>query len=149
MPSSRLKPTEDEWLRYKADIRRLYLIDDIPLKELVGKVGELGLVVTSVLPTHVVRESLLTVIIHRKAQLEYQLKKWEFKKNMDKSTWLYVGHRVEKRKRQQKKSEVIYNGKRLKPSTIETETERHRDKSTFARLVPGESKRVRGIRPIH
>ncbi|KAF7557939.1 hypothetical protein G7Z17_g302 [Cylindrodendrum hubeiense] len=121
MPRSRPKPTEDEWLRCKADIRRDYLVRNVTLKELVAKVGELGLTVT-------------------KAQLEYQLKKWNFKKNMDESAWLYVAHQLKKRKARE--SEVIYNGKRLKLSTIENETERHRDRAPFAPFAPGESKNV-------
>ncbi|PFH57204.1 hypothetical protein XA68_15384 [Ophiocordyceps unilateralis] len=45
MPAPRRKPTENEWLGYKTAIQRLYLVEDVPLKELVGWVTELGLVV--------------------------------------------------------------------------------------------------------
>ncbi|PHH88492.1 hypothetical protein CDD83_7458 [Cordyceps sp. RAO-2017] len=121
MAPSRQKPTENEWLSLKEEIRKLYLVDNVPLKQLLGKIGERGLVVT-------------------KTQLEYQLKKWKFKKNLDKSAWLYVGSRIEKRKREGKESEVIYCGKRLKPSTVDKETDRHRDRSIMARLAPRESK---------
>ncbi|RDA93299.1 hypothetical protein CP533_2020 [Ophiocordyceps camponoti-saundersi (nom. inval.)] len=123
MSSRRLKPTEDDWLRHKPAIQRLYLIDDVPLKELVGRIGQLGLVVTPTIPTY------------SKAQLEYKLKKWNFAKNLDKSAWLYIGHRVEKRKREGKESQVIHNGKRLKHSTVAKEVDRHRDRSVLAQFV--------------
>ncbi|KPM40877.1 hypothetical protein AK830_g5729 [Neonectria ditissima] len=108
MGPSRPQPTAADWLRYKATIRRLYLGEEMPLKELVTEVGNLGLVVT-------------------KAQLEYKLKKWEFRRNVDKETWASIDRKVSRRKRKGKESQVIHYGKRLKSSTIEKETNRHRD----------------------
>ena len=46
MPPSRLKPSEAEWLRVKAVIRRMYLVDEMPLKDLVVEVRNLGLSIT-------------------------------------------------------------------------------------------------------
>lgn len=65
-----------------------------------------------------------------KAQLEYKLKIWEFRKKVPKKSgeafWQYVGHRVAKRKKEGKESDVILNGRRLDPSKVEKETNRHR-----------------------
>ncbi|PHH92806.1 hypothetical protein CDD83_4965 [Cordyceps sp. RAO-2017] len=129
MSMFRGKPSEAEWLRHKAAIQRLYLFDDVPLKELVGKVGELGLVVT-------------------KAQLEYQLKKWKFSKNVARSSWRYIGLQIEKRKREGKEShQVVYNGKRLKTSTVGKEVERYRDRSIPEETVAGACDERRWIVP--
>ncbi|KAM4063689.1 ankyrin repeats (3 copies) domain-containing protein [Hirsutella rhossiliensis] len=43
MPHPHPKPTEDDWLCYKSAIRRLYLVDDVPLRGFIGKVGNLDL----------------------------------------------------------------------------------------------------------
>ncbi|KAI0531834.1 ankyrin repeat-containing domain protein [Xylaria digitata] len=110
------KPSEEEWLRHKELIRRLYIVDGIPLKKLTDKLRENGLNVTN-------------------HQLEYKLKQWKFRKNIDKMTWVSIDRHISKRKRDNKKSEVIYCGKRMKPSTVEKETDRHRDVTIFARLT--------------
>lgn len=49
MGPARSQPTEAEWLEHKAIIRRLYLIEEMPLKKLVAELGGLGLVVSFVL----------------------------------------------------------------------------------------------------
>ncbi|TGJ80934.1 hypothetical protein E0Z10_g7836 [Xylaria hypoxylon] len=68
-------------------------------------------------------------------QLEYKLKKWKFRKNIDKSTWVEIDHCISKRKRAGKDSEVIFCGKRVKLETVEKETNRHRDRRIFAQLA--------------
>ncbi|CAM1505161.1 Fc.00g107980.m01.CDS01 [Cosmosporella sp. VM-42] len=69
MSPSRPQPPEEKWLRLKAAIRRLYLVQRMPLKSLVVEVGNLGLSVTE-------------------AQLEYKLKQWKFRRNIDKANWI-------------------------------------------------------------
>ncbi|KAK7426999.1 hypothetical protein QQZ08_006426 [Neonectria magnoliae] len=46
MGPSRPQPTEADWLQNKAVIRRLYLIEEMPLKKLVAEVANLGLYIT-------------------------------------------------------------------------------------------------------
>ncbi|KAH8883779.1 hypothetical protein GQ53DRAFT_663187, partial [Thozetella sp. PMI_491] len=111
------KPSEDEWLQKKAYIRQRYLVDSASLKQLIVDLGNIGLSVT-------------------KAQLEYKLKQWRFQKNIDKATWIELDRRIAKRKREGKNSQVIHCGKRMKQSTVERETNRHRDISIFARFAP-------------
>ncbi|KAK3365826.1 hypothetical protein B0T24DRAFT_597583 [Lasiosphaeria ovina] len=106
-------------------IRRLYLIEEKSQKDLLKAVNDLGLSAT-------------------KAQLEYRLKLWNFKKNADERTWLYIENRVGKRKRDGKDSEVIFCGKRMKTSTVEKETYRHRG-LTFA--LHFSSPRLRASQP--
>ncbi|KAL6862834.1 hypothetical protein ACO1O0_003072 [Amphichorda felina] len=117
MEQSRPQPTQDEWLQHKATIRRLYIVDKMPLKQLLGEMAKMGLQAT-------------------KAQLEYKLKQWAFRRNIDKDTWIIIDRRITKRKREGKDTEVIHCGKRLKPSTVEKETNRHRHKTIFAQLGP-------------
>lgn len=61
------------------------------------------------------------------AQVEYKLKQWEFRRNIDKATWIIIDRKIAKRKQEGKESQVIHCGKRLKQSTIDKETNRHRD----------------------
>lgn len=142
MEQSRPQPTQDEWLQHKATIRRLYVVDKMPLKQLLGEVAKMGLHATLVLPSHPGRLPSLIAIdktnqSSRKAQLEYKLKQWAFRRNIDKDTWITIDRRITKRKREGKDTEVIHCGKRLKPSTVEKETNRHRHKTIFAQLGPG------------
>lgn len=81
-----------------------------------------------------VRYQTNTVI--SKAQLEYKLKSWGFRRNIDRETWVSIDHTIAKRKRMGKDSEVIFSGKRLKQSTVERETNRHRDRTIFAQVAP-------------
>ncbi|KAI1185488.1 hypothetical protein F5B17DRAFT_30707 [Nemania serpens] len=69
-------------------------------------------------------------------QLEYQLKKWKFRKNINKSTWISIDRHLAKRNREGKKSEVIHCGQRVNLSKVVKETERYRDVTVFARLAP-------------
>ncbi|KAK4231341.1 ankyrin repeat-containing domain protein [Podospora fimiseda] len=117
MARTHSKPSNQEWEIHKAAIRRLYLIDEIPQKELLNRVKELE----------------LSVI---KAELEYQLKLWGFKRNIDKETWPYIDNRIQKRKRENKDSEVVFGPKRIKVSTVQKETRRHRDMTVLARIAP-------------
>ncbi|KAI1329516.1 ankyrin repeat-containing domain protein [Xylariaceae sp. FL0255] len=111
MPRFTSKPTETQWLEHKRLIRRLYLTEEKPLEDVVDVLLSLGMKVTD-------------------HQLEYKLKKWKFRKNIDKKTWISIGHIIAKRKLDYKESEVIHSGKRVKSETVDKETDRHRDKST-------------------
>lgn len=48
MSPAKSTPTEDEWERHKAAIRRLYLVQEVPQKRLLEAVKQLGLDVTYV-----------------------------------------------------------------------------------------------------
>ncbi|KAK5628355.1 hypothetical protein RRF57_004070 [Xylaria bambusicola] len=125
MSPSCQKPTEEQWLHYKAQIRYWYLVEEMQLGKIVDQLINLGFTVT-----------FRTLMADRINELHYKLnKKWKFRKNIDKDTWVKIDHRISKRKREGKDSEVIYCGKRLKPETVKKETDRHRDMSIFAQLV--------------
>ncbi|KAK4165959.1 ankyrin repeat-containing domain protein [Cladorrhinum sp. PSN259] len=123
MAPTHSRPSDDEWEAHKAAIRRFYLVDGKSQKQLLEAVQGLGLSVT-------------------KAQLEYRLKLWKFKRNIDKETWPYIDNRINKRARLGKPSEVIYGGRRVKPSTIEKETKRHQDNTYLAQIAPAPSPRT-------
>ncbi|KAM5354746.1 hypothetical protein ACJ41O_001393 [Fusarium nematophilum] len=99
MAQRRPRLTEEQWLQHKPFIRQHFLTEDRSLKDLITL----------------------------KAQVEYKLKQWTMSKNIDGAAWKSIGHVITKRKLQGKDSEVIHSGKRLKQSTVDKETERHRD----------------------
>ncbi|KAJ3580092.1 hypothetical protein NPX13_g470 [Xylaria arbuscula] len=75
----------------------------------------------------------------RASQLESKLKKWKFRKNLKKREWVAIDHEIQKRKRDDKDSEVVLCGKRLKKVTVDKETARHRDKAVCAQISLEES----------
>ncbi|CZR49514.1 uncharacterized protein FPRO_15873 [Fusarium proliferatum ET1] len=109
---------EAEWLRNYQLIRNLYL-SDMSLNDLVYWLG--------------IFENFTVT----KSQLEYRLKKWNISKNIDRDTWRYIDQTINKRKREGNESDVILCGKRVKQSTIEKETNRHRDISMPAQNLSG------------
>ncbi|KAJ4265961.1 hypothetical protein NW762_003934 [Fusarium torreyae] len=120
MEAGRPSPTEEQWLQYKGTIQHLFLIRHMPLGELVNLLSCLGFFLT-------------------KAQLEYKLKKWGISRNMNKSTWQYIDHKITQRRSRGKNSEVIYSGKRLKESAINRGINRHRETSIFAQIAQSRS----------
>ncbi|KAF5011562.1 hypothetical protein FDECE_2327 [Fusarium decemcellulare] len=107
--------TEDHWLKHKPFIKTEYLMRDTSLQDLVILLRSRGL--------HI-----------KKAQLEHKLKTWGFSKNIDRETWQSIDRKINKRKLEGKNSDVIYCGKRLKQSTINKATSRHRETNIFTQL---------------
>ncbi|KAF4828436.1 Ankyrin-3 [Colletotrichum tropicale] len=68
-----------------------------------------------------------------KAQLEYKLKDWGFRKKIPKqmsdTVWQYVGHRTAKRRRLGKDSQVMLNQQVVDPAKVLKETSRHQPTS--------------------
>ncbi|RWA07075.1 hypothetical protein EKO27_g8041 [Xylaria grammica] len=116
MNRKRSKLSDQQWDDYRALIREWYIVQDMSLKEVHNKLKEQGLDAT----TH---------------QLETKIKKWGFRKNIDKETWIPIDQHITKRKRDGKQSEVIFSGKRIKPETVRRETDRYGDRSTLAQLA--------------
>ncbi|CVL12472.1 uncharacterized protein FPRN_15068 [Fusarium proliferatum] len=110
---------EAEWLRNYQLIRNLYLTD-VPLNDLIYWL-----------------EFFENFTVTFKSQLEYRLKKWNISKNIDRESWKYIDKTINKRKLEGKESDVLLCGKRVKQSTIEKETNRHRDTSIAAQRLPG------------
>ncbi|KAF4999004.1 hypothetical protein FGRMN_2803 [Fusarium graminum] len=100
------KPTAQQWLKFKSTIHRLYILQDIELKNLSAELEPLGLFATA-------------------NQLEHQLKKWGMMKNIDGKTWRFIGHAIKRREQQGKESEVIRWGKRVEQSTISKGVSKH------------------------
>ncbi|CCT76134.1 uncharacterized protein FFB20_15648 [Fusarium fujikuroi] len=108
---------EAEWLRNYQLIRNLYL-SDMSLNDLVYWLG--------------IFENFTVT----KSQLEYRLKKWNISKNIDRDSWRHIDKTINKRKQEGKESDVLLCGKRVKQSTVEKETNRHRDTSITAQRLP-------------
>ncbi|KAI5464528.1 ankyrin repeat-containing domain protein [Mariannaea sp. PMI_226] len=117
MQTSRPRPTNQEWLEHKRFIRVAYLVQYLSLRDLVKALESKNFYVTP-------------------SQLETKLKKWNFCKNISADAWRVIDAKIVKRKRQDKSSEVIHCGKRVKTSTVEKETDRNRDMSIIAQLQP-------------
>ncbi|RYP74479.1 hypothetical protein DL771_002953 [Monosporascus sp. 5C6A] len=60
-----------------------------------------------------------------KTKYEQQLKTWGFSKNLQSGEWKAIGHKVEKRKRENKDSDVVASGIRYPPAKVRKETSRH------------------------
>ncbi|KAF6831792.1 hypothetical protein CPLU01_06582 [Colletotrichum plurivorum] len=102
--------SDEQWLQRKSAIRQMFIQEDKSLLEIRRRLEEDGFPVT-------------------KAQLEYKLKIWEFRKKAPKKSgealWQYVGHRVAKRKHNGKESDVILKRQLLDSSKVVKETNRH------------------------
>lgn len=71
----------------------------------------------------------------RTHQIETKMKKWKFRKNIDKEIWKSIDCHITKRKYDRKESEVILRGKRMKAETVTRETDRYGDRSTLTCLA--------------
>jgi hypothetical protein len=69
--------------------------------------------------------SHLAELVDSKAQYERQFRKWKFRKNRKDPEWKFVHHRVEKRKRGGKESDVYIDGVLIAKKKICQETSRH------------------------
>ena len=56
------------------------------------------------------RETYETKVLHRKAQYELKFREWKLRKNFTTQEWKAVSHRVGKRKKEGKESELYYEG---------------------------------------
>lgn len=59
-----------------------------------------------------------------KSQLEYKLRKWNFRRELSQPQWWYVKRKIEHRKRENKESEVVLSGVSINQKTVERETAR-------------------------
>ncbi|TIC90263.1 hypothetical protein CH35J_012213 [Colletotrichum higginsianum] len=108
---------EEEWARVQPIIRKLYLLEDKSLKDVI--------IILSTL--HGFRPS--------KAQLESKLKQWHMAKNMTSMEWKHVDMRIRKRHLQGKESKVYLSGIPLRPATVEKARSRHSFESTLDRVT--------------
>ncbi|KAH0426825.1 hypothetical protein CcaCcLH18_10105 [Colletotrichum camelliae] len=114
MAPPRTRLTDAEWNRHKPYIRRMIIDQNVSQEEARQRLKDGGVLVT-------------------KAQLEYKLKIWGFRKKAPKEKsnviWQFIGHRVEKRKQQQKASDVLLNGQLVDPAKVRKEINRHQPTS--------------------
>ena len=68
-----------------------------------------------------------------KAQYEWQLKKWNARKNFSDTHWKFIDHWIQKRKLDKKESVVIFGGILIPKKKVIKETLRHRP-STLERI---------------
>ncbi|KAI0415058.1 ankyrin repeat-containing domain protein [Xylaria grammica] len=107
MTPTRREQSEADWDAWKSTIRRLYLHEKRPLKLVLEYLWENGFNAS-------------------KAQLWRRLEQWRFRQNMNREAWNFVRHRISRRERAGKKSDVILSGVRLRPEAIHKETLRNR-----------------------
>ncbi|PKY07206.1 ankyrin [Aspergillus campestris IBT 28561] len=98
---------QSKWDLYKAEIRRIYMIERRTLKELRN----------FMVTTHGFQE--------KESQYHRKLKQWRFRKyRMGAKKWIYVKRQIEKRKKLNKTSEVFINGERCPPHVVRAEIRR-------------------------
>ncbi|KAK6218621.1 hypothetical protein QIS74_06501 [Colletotrichum tabaci] len=108
---------EEEWARVQPIIRKLYLLEDKSLKDVIMILSTL----------HGFRPS--------KAQLESKLKQWHMTKNMTNLEWKYVDMRIRRRRLQGRESKVYLSGIPLRPATVEKARSRHSFESILNRVT--------------
>ncbi|OAL18764.1 hypothetical protein AYO20_11710 [Fonsecaea nubica] len=102
------------WESHRDTIRTFYLIQDHSLEELMREMAS----------KYGFRAS--------KAQFEAHLnKKWEFRKNLTKDEWKVVTHKIQKRKRDNKDSEVCSDGFPMKAKKVKKAITRYRSRSVL------------------
>ncbi|RYP10538.1 hypothetical protein DL764_000591 [Monosporascus ibericus] len=106
---------DDNWDLYREAIRHAYLTQEKPLKDIRAFLNDAGFTVTV-------------------AQLEYKLKQWKFRRNLNKQAATYIDYQVKKRKRNGKESDCVLSGVRLPPSKIQRAINRHSFVSTVDSL---------------
>jgi hypothetical protein len=81
----------------------------------------------------------IDLLLCSRSQYERQFKKWDFRKNMrqPERLWKAVGHRIEKRKKAGKNSDVYINGSRILASVIRKEILRYDHQTAMERYGPG------------
>ncbi|KAK1566203.1 uncharacterized protein LY79DRAFT_529241 [Colletotrichum navitas] len=112
---------DEEWMRVQPIIRRLYLLEDKSLKDVISTLSMF----------HDFRPRL----VNFKAQLESKLKQWHMTKNMTSLEWKHVDARIRRRRLQGKESKVYLSGIPLRPATVEKARSRHSFESTLDRLA--------------
>ncbi|KAI0531861.1 ankyrin repeat-containing domain protein [Xylaria digitata] len=120
MSTSKGEATKEDLLKKKFLIRHLYYDKNLTREQVKAELQKGGLDVS--LPT-----------------LDSTMRAWGFEKNISKATWKSVASILGKRGQEGKESEVIHRGKRVKPSRIRKETNRHQDNPTFGRPTQPQS----------
>jgi hypothetical protein len=69
--------------------------------------------------------SLYTNDRDRKNQYTAQFRKWQWKKNLEKDEWKYIGKQVAKRRAVGKESEVYHNGRLISAVRLKKEIPRY------------------------
>ncbi|KAK2029599.1 hypothetical protein LX32DRAFT_588388 [Colletotrichum zoysiae] len=113
---------DEEWMRVQPIIRKLYLLEDKSLKDVIV-----------ILST--IHDFRPRVVMYSKAQLESKLKQWHITKNMTSLEWKHVDARIRRRRLQGKESKVYLSGIPLRPATVEKARSRHSFESTLDRIA--------------
>ncbi|MCJ1269666.1 hypothetical protein MMC22_009558 [Lobaria immixta] len=95
-----------DWETHRKELQNLYLAESRTLKEIATHMEE----------THHLRAT--------KAQYEIQFKKWDLRKNLTNKEWDYVHSRVEKRKREEKDSDVYFKRTKIPEKKLKKELSR-------------------------
>ncbi|WYZ46775.1 hypothetical protein EsH8_IX_001000 [Colletotrichum jinshuiense] len=108
---------DEEWARVQPEIRRLYLVEDKSLKDVMMIL------------------SAFRDFRPSKAQLEWKLKQWHMTKNMTSTEWKHVIRRVRKRHFEGKDSKIYLSGIPLRLATVEKARSRHCYETTIEKTM--------------
>ncbi|KAK0640651.1 ankyrin repeat-containing domain protein [Cercophora newfieldiana] len=110
-------PSGADWSRHKNLIRKRYIIDGLSTAHLSSELGESGFAVTP-------------------KQLEHQLVKWGFRRNVTETGWKYIDNKLAEREAGGKDSLVLLCGRALGSNTVKKERSRHQSLSLRTRNEP-------------
>ncbi|KAF3803907.1 hypothetical protein GCG54_00008410 [Colletotrichum gloeosporioides] len=112
------RASDEEWLKHKSNIERMFVEEKKSLVETRQRLENDGLLVT-------------------KAQLEYKLKLWGFRRRVPKTksdaVWQFIGRRVQRRKQQGKETQVTFGKEIIDAAKVCKEIKRHHE-TTIARF---------------
>jgi hypothetical protein len=116
-----------DWEPHIEVLRDLYLRRDKPLNYVMTVMKEkYNFIARYVRPSAVLSQPKLNrIIANSKAQYEQQFKIWDFRKNLSRGDWHFVGHRLTKREGEGRKSKVYFNGNPLSDKKVKREVSRH------------------------
>ncbi|KAK4444167.1 hypothetical protein QBC34DRAFT_360781 [Podospora aff. communis PSN243] len=99
----------ERWTEFAPAIWRLYIIEELPLKDLVREV-----------------EKMMNIPV-TKAQLEYKLRQSGFRRNLDEKTWKWLDGVIQQRREAGKETTVTLCFRPLDSAKIQKETNRYRE----------------------
>lgn len=117
---------EDRWEYYKNIMQQRFLTMDETLNEVMGFMSDTYNFRARYSPVSMLSKwSCIAESVDSKAQYERQFNKWKFRKNRKHPEWKFVHHRIAKRKRNGKESNLYIGGVLIPTKKIHKETSRH------------------------
>ena len=137
---ARRTTADPEWERHKETIHSLYVDRKFKLEGLVETMAESPYGFQRRYNYKMNnRETAGTDPLSSKAQFEYQLRKWGFKKYLKKEDWEHISQEIARRKAAGKESEVLFNNKLIQGANVHRQIVRKGFANTINHGIQGTS----------